>query len=256
MITFQAYTLNADVKRIFEAHRLVRVLSAIKQSGSMEVRSMHQNPLPATAYFSDVDVSIVDENSYHLIKKGVPVAFLEKGHNGSWRYFNNPDKLKARFMCLFVVGSDDVDVYHCNPSMTVEENDGIFTVFNTTQVNGVPYQDADYNGQYNQMGVHWYMKGISDGNYIQGGFIASNGYSFKGSSRPDFCRITKNEGAVLSTDYSEGAALADNEVDYIVKQEDLIDGDKETLVLLPILNSTKSSPFRVSVELETLFQER
>ena len=140
--------------------------------------------------------------------------------------------------------------------MTVEENDGIFTVFNTTQVNGVPYEDAEYNSQYNQMGAHWYMKGISDGNYIQGGFIASNGYSFKGSSRPTFCKITKREDVVISSNFQEGAILDVNEVDYIVKEEDLIDGDKETLVLLPILNSTKSSPFRVSVELETLFQER
>lgn len=214
------------------------------------------NSAPATAYFSDCFVN-PSGDGYILLKHGREYFYVEQGpKEGTWRWYNNPSKDKASWVCLFVIGDPSVDVFHCNPSFTVEEVDGIFTITNSTFVNGVPYQDAEHNGKFNQMGAHWYMKGISDGNYIQGGFIASDGYSFKGSSRPDFVKITKREDVIVTDNYKEGAELLINEVDYVIKQEDIEDKDKETLVLMPILSSTKTSPFRLSVDLETIFEER
>lgn len=194
---------------------------------------LHRNKFPATMLFHNVipqingpRVDLVDAST------GEINSFLEDASSDGalWRHYNNSDKSKADRILLLVKGNNN-DMYFANPSLYVEQRDGIAVLHNTTVINGVSWDKVQMNRDMSSRGVMWAVFPVANAKYGSMDYIAcGNRYDFnRGSGRPSFCKITKRLDVAKTTDFKGSADLNTISADWVWGASEISDPDTEKL---------------------------
>lgn len=261
---YYAYTLYEDVKDFFNAEQLLIVAWANKSSITGNW-NMHRNKTPATKYFHRANVLPISDTMFQLTRRSYdrstgkiidkPYALMEKTEEGgAWRYYNKPTIEDATQRLVMVEGAFDRDLYYANPGMRITDQDnGISLIENITILNGVPYTEVQNNVDIQGIGCMWYMRGVEDLNYVQGGYIA-NGNTVdlnRGSGRLDFCKLTERTDVPISQDVKGDSDKYTEVADYVYTEEDRIDPEREYLSLT-IYHGVKRTISPLTLPVETI----
>lgn len=233
-----AYTLLAEVEDFFDASKLIQVAMAYKDSRSGKWYH-HRNKRPATSLFNRATVVPVSATEFMLQRFRRTFAIIEKTDDGaSWRYYAGTSKESANQIILLVEGHPEVDLYHANPGMRVEqvklENGKLLTtVHNISLINERPWQEAQKNVDIDSIGCMWYVRGAQGLHHRQGGYIANGNIVDlnRGSGRVEFCKVTNDPDLPSTTDFKGTSDLGKLNADYVWSEADQLDSDREFLSL-------------------------
>lgn len=234
-----AYNLSQEVKDFFNADRLVQVALASRSARDGKWYH-HRNKTPGTILFHNVTVFPVSEHLFELKSRNRTVAVMEKtGQGAEWRHYTGPSIASARVIRLLVEGNSEVDLFYANPGIEVinetkRTENGLVstsTVKNITILNGLPWQEVENNLDIQGIGVNWFVRGVDNLTYRQGGFIANGNIVDlnRGSGRKEFCKISTDPNIPLTTDFKTDSEISEYKADYILREQDILDPDVEAL---------------------------
>ncbi len=251
MTVYQAYNLDQSVIDLFGADYLVVVASLLSV---VDDQILHRNKMPATELFSDV-LPTPYGNGYHLVKKGVPVAYVEEGNGSKYRYYNAPEKEDANMVLLLEKGDIDVDLCYFNPKVEVTSKNGVLTIFNETVLNHVRWREVQNNIDIQGFGLMWVVTNVKGTDFKGHEYIGcGNHYDFnRGSGRKHFCKITKNPTAPKTVDFIGTTDLENDSADYIYPAVEILDPNVETLNL-KVYHGLKATEKPFIIPLKTLFE--
>lgn len=228
---YQKYNISQEVQDAFHPEKLLGVAAITKYPKTGW--TLDRNEVFGASLFNRITVLKDGSNGYFLRKDGVGVAYLEDGKPDDpfhYKWYNNPDKTKATVKRLLVIGDPSVDAICVNPAFEVTRSGDFIMVVNKTTINGLPYEQVATNRRIRFVGFHWGISDVADTG-IRGGLIASNGENQKGSSRPDYVKLSKNIAAIITADKLGLSQMNDNSVDYVLKTADIADTGVEHLTL-------------------------
>lgn len=256
-----AYKVFEDAKDLFNADKLIQVAAATKSSRTGNWYH-HRNKTPGTSLFNRMEVFPLSATEFQLVRYGKPRAFMETTDQGAtWRYYNKPTREEATRIVLLVEGDPDVDLYHANPGVRIEQEQigtgkdvkTLATIHNISLINEKPWQEAKNNVDIQGIGCMWYMRRVHDLHYKQGGYIACGNKvdMNRGSGRVAWCKITDDPTVPLTTDFKSDAELNEFKTDYIYTEKDQLDPDKEYLSLI-LYHGVKQTLYPITIPMTTI----
>ena len=239
-VTLYSVDINPELAPIVD--KLVKVQSSYKSGENW--RHLRQ-VAPGNTYFDDVETFTTDEESgvITLNYKNGQVKLLEPTDQGcDYRLWDGADKTTAKRVTLFVHADPVYDFHSVNIGVELSwPTPDKVIVKNITTVNGVPFEEAQTNKELRFKNFQWYFHGIEDGQYTQGGFIASDNVVdlIRGAGDKRFAIITRdpNEPILSKSEIlDDGSNGAHYYLDY---ENEVKDADFEFLVLM-MYNRDKS----------------
>lgn len=257
-----AYNLSDEVKSLFKADKLIQVAMANKSAANGKWYH-HRNKTPGTWLFHNVTVNPLSDTLFELKRNNVTIAVLEKSNQGvEWRHYTGRSKESATSIRVLVEGDPNVDLFYANPGVeiiteTKETNAGLVataTIKNITILNGIPWQEIKNNVDIQGIGVNWFLRNVSDLDYIQGGFIANGNVTDlnRGSGRRSFCKISTDPDIPRTTDFKTDSELHDYKADYVLSPRDLMSNHREVLSMT-IYHGLKQTIFPLTLPINSIF---